>query len=165
MKKVQEKLKSQAIKQENENVQYTVDTDFQALANYLMTSISTSMNKKIEQDSTGSQTTQVQESRKSSEESRGLLDSSLRESIYEGGSDQDALCVSNRDKEIKIASLNSSLECSKDVGASMGVRFVVKYENGKAKFVSVPAQEYSFIEKKSLNESRFSSKVKISKRV
>ena len=169
LQKIQGKLKNY-ISKENKGseqaVEYSIQTDYQAVANYMMSTLSDVMNKKFsEEDSSKipikqvSETlvesnqkklaTQQEEQRKDlSQDYKSLMNDSLKESLY-GGSVQVFPRIS-KGRDSLAQSLNSSMD-NKTL-SNMGVRLVLKYEAGKPRLISVPTVDYSIIEAHSSNE-------------
>lgn len=149
-RKVQEKLQKHIPTEDKNAVEYKIETDCQAAANYLLSNLTEIMNKKMENSIKGANSVNIRNPDKEEEpikknscNKKGILDVSLRESIYENSS-QDPLCVTNKEKDL-ITSFSSSMG-SRNLQSTMGVKLAVKYENGKARFVSIPANEYSIID-------------------
>jgi len=157
LKKIQEKLTGYVTKEENSSsdlVEYTIDTDYKAITDYMIGTLTDLLNKKVQDKSKEEEEQKVEQnqftkSRASSfKESKSVLDINLSESIY-GPSYREPIYNSRRDKDSNTQSFTSSIEC-KNLASTLGVKLVLKNENGKVKLVSVPA-DYSIINSVSSN--------------
>jgi len=153
LKKIQERLTSYVAKEENASsdmVEYQIDTDYKAITDYMIGTLTTLLNKKAEDKAieeeqkidNNKQNILTKNRASSFKESKGLLDVDLSESVY-GPSYRESFTNSLRNKDPNTQSFNSSTEC-KNLSSTLGVKLVLKNEGGKFKLVSVPT-DYSII--------------------
>jgi len=156
LEKFQDKLLKYIPKEENslsEGIEYSIDTDYQAISEYIKTTLNDLINQKIKAQPIEEE--KKEESKKRSvsvNNKKSLLDVSLSESIYGPSSKGNLTTSKSHQNSINQSISSSSIEC-KSLSSTFGVKLVLKCENGKAKFVSIPIQEYSIIEAQSNLES------------
>jgi len=147
----------------NEPIEYCIDTDYQKLSEHLMKQFNTILNSKMSEEvkveSSPSKEPMVQSISISTLEQKhpttsSLLNQPLLESCYE----KISICKSDepevkkekielpKDKLLLSSTFlkntlthSRNLSQSRNLQDSLGVKFVLKYENGKARFVTVPA--------------------------
>lgn len=79
---------------------------------------------------------------------KSLLDSTLKETIYEKSQNENNLLRRTLDKNqmsMRNKSLSSSI-CCKDLTSSYGVKLALQYENGRMRLLSIPSGEYTIID-------------------
>jgi len=79
---------------------------------------------------------------------KSLLDSTLKETIYEKSQNNNNMLRRTLDKNqlsMRNKSLSSSI-CCKDLTSSYGVKLALQYENGRMRLLSIPSGEYTIID-------------------
>jgi len=78
---------------------------------------------------------------------KSLLDSTLKETIYERSQGETLLrrTLDKNQASMRTKSLSSSI-CCKDLTSSYGVKLALQYENGKMRLLSIPSGEYTIID-------------------
>jgi len=79
---------------------------------------------------------------------KSLLDSTLKETIYEKSQNNNNMLRRALDKNqmsMRNKSLSSSI-CCKDLTSSYGVKLALQYENGRMRLLSIPSGEYTIID-------------------
>ena len=90
--------------------------------------------------------TKYQQSVKASGSENNLLNSSLKESIYEKSSSLSPP-MQMKTEDFKDKSFaGTSMSFCRDLSSTYGVKLALRFENGKMKLMSVPTQEYSIID-------------------
>lgn len=84
-----------------------------------------------------------------------LLNASLKESIYEKSTFSPPEETKQGDLQDTFA--GRSMSFCRDLSTTYGVKLALRFENGKAKLLSVPTQEYSIIENSQQNDKSESS--------
>jgi hypothetical protein len=149
LKKIQERLTGYIAKEDKEKngemVEYSIETDYKAITDYMMGTLTNIMNQKVNDDQVKS-VNSIQEEEKIDSDKKNLLDIPLGESIYEPSVKSDPIYNSYKSRD-SINNSVRSIEC-KNLASTLGVRLVLQMEDGKARFVSVPiSQDYSIIER------------------
>jgi len=150
LRKIQERLTGYIAKENKEKngdmVEYSIETDYKAITDYMVGTLTNIMNQKVNNDQVKSVNSIKEEEEKTDANKKNLLDIPLGESIYEPSVKSDPIYNSYKSRDSNNSSVRS-FEC-KNLASTLGVRLVLQYEDGKARFVSVPiSQDYSIIEK------------------
>jgi len=136
---------------DDEVTEYSIETDYQSITKHIISSLDNILNSKIENSSVcivDKSLSSSEESKSESSKKKGLLDIPMGESIYEPITHSTIEKDKDNDppKSIKeVDSLSTSLSC-KDLSTKLGVKLVLKIENGKARFVTMPAEMANSLE-------------------
>jgi len=150
----------------NEPIEYSIDTDYQKISESLMTTLNGIVNSKFSDvegfnsastqilsnnTTTNTKSSSIQLSNQNTVNSSAFLNQPLTESFYE----KISVCKNDETDIKKLHAMENkslastiikntinhsrSLSQSKSLAESYGIKLVLRYENGMAKFVAVPA--------------------------
>lgn len=155
LKRIQDKLSGYISKENKEKsgdlVEYSIETDYKAITDYMVGTLATIMNQKVNDNQVKSIGSLQEEEKVDNKDrsnsvgnNKGLLDNiPLGESIFEASAKSDPIYSSYKSNSGSFR----SVEC-KNLASTLGVKLVLQYEDGKARFVSIPiSQDYSIIER------------------
>ncbi len=135
--------------------EYSIDTDYQSITKHIISSLDSILNTKIENSSVcvvDKSISSKEESKLEDPKKKSLLDIPIGESIYEPithSTLENQKPANLGDSFKETDSLSTSLSC-KDLSTKLGVKLVLKIENGKAKFVTMPSEMASSLDQSKL---------------
>jgi len=129
---------------EGEIVEYNIDTDFGSLSKEMVKTLGGIMGMKL----SGSKKSEEKPEKASLDKTS--YENVTKTTILKENKPEDIEKSSTNLEESKSPSKNS---VSKDLTSSYGVKLVLKYENGKARFVSVPSDDLAETQYVFSNES------------